>query len=448
MLGLTGIECTPSYIGRIKPGRLPLVLRNLHLPAIVLNTLMITLVLAIVPLERVLGGANVLSVLAEMSAGPWLRKWIVLDAVVVLCGGVLAGIAGILSACELFEQLAHDRIVPQIFLAALPLSGAPHISVLAFKIILQIFAYLTDAELLSLASISKQFHTLTLLSYLGRYDINETNISNNSYPLVSTSGAFPALCIARFIVGVEVLHVWFDPRTKTQWDVRLLDSLVSRLPPIQGVHLEFPGSWNPRRVVPGQLKVLYFFGPPCDPDHLVQRQSLPPDALPRVRSISAGPSFLAWILASENPFHKLTVIEIQLYKFRGFYFGKTKIWDTYRTSLRGLARLPTVATLKLAPDNFYPWDGGHFDPMRAPELNVTHVVRLQLYFRGVVRKKRTILLMAEWLRLFPGLRDVKLIGKVGIKNFETLCALKLERELPQITFNFRLKPYMGEDLSD
>jgi hypothetical protein len=41
-------------------------LRNLHLPAIVLNTLMITLVLATIPLERVLSGANVLSVLAEM----------------------------------------------------------------------------------------------------------------------------------------------------------------------------------------------------------------------------------------------------------------------------------------------------------------------------------------------------------------------------------------------
>ncbi|KAJ7159241.1 amino acid permease-domain-containing protein [Mycena crocata] len=128
MLGLTGIECTPSYIGRMKPGAYPRVLRNLHLPAILLNALMITFVLAIVPLETVLQGANVLSVLAEMSAGAWLRKWIVVDAAIVLCGGVLTGI---LSACELFEQLAHDRIVPQMFLKLLPLSGAPYVSVLA-----------------------------------------------------------------------------------------------------------------------------------------------------------------------------------------------------------------------------------------------------------------------------------------------------------------------------
>ncbi|KAJ7158011.1 amino acid permease-domain-containing protein [Mycena crocata] len=127
MLGLTGIECSPSYIGRIKPGRFPRVLRNLHLPAILLNTLMITFVLAVVPLETVLHGANVLSLLAQSSAGSWLRKWIVVDAAIVLCGGVLTGI---LSACELFERLAHDRVVPQVFLNLLPLSGAPYVSVL------------------------------------------------------------------------------------------------------------------------------------------------------------------------------------------------------------------------------------------------------------------------------------------------------------------------------
>lgn len=49
----------------IKSGRFPLVLRNLHYPAIVLNSLAMLFVLAHVPLDTVLGGANVLSVLAE-----------------------------------------------------------------------------------------------------------------------------------------------------------------------------------------------------------------------------------------------------------------------------------------------------------------------------------------------------------------------------------------------
>ncbi|KAJ7078153.1 hypothetical protein B0H15DRAFT_1025944 [Mycena belliarum] len=68
-LELPATECAPSYIGRIKPGRFPRVLCNLHLPAIALNTL----VLATVPLETVLRSANALNVLAEMAAGRWPR---------------------------------------------------------------------------------------------------------------------------------------------------------------------------------------------------------------------------------------------------------------------------------------------------------------------------------------------------------------------------------------
>lgn len=66
MLGLTGFECTPSYISRIKDGRFPAVFRNLHYPAIIFNTLLMILVIATIPLDIIRGGANVLSVLGEM----------------------------------------------------------------------------------------------------------------------------------------------------------------------------------------------------------------------------------------------------------------------------------------------------------------------------------------------------------------------------------------------
>ncbi|KAJ7613541.1 AAAP amino acid permease [Roridomyces roridus] len=130
MLGLTGIECTPSCIGRIKPGHFPLVLRNLHLPAIVLNTVMSVLLIAVVPLPVLLDGANVLSVLAQC-AGEWLRRLVVADAIIVLCGGVLIGILGV---CELLKKLAHDRVVPEIFLHPMPVTGAPYVCVLFFML--------------------------------------------------------------------------------------------------------------------------------------------------------------------------------------------------------------------------------------------------------------------------------------------------------------------------
>jgi hypothetical protein len=57
-------------VSLLRPGRtFPLVLRNLHLPAIVLNLGTMLLVLALIPLKTILGGSNVLSILAEVVSG-------------------------------------------------------------------------------------------------------------------------------------------------------------------------------------------------------------------------------------------------------------------------------------------------------------------------------------------------------------------------------------------
>lgn len=39
---------------------------------------------------------------------------------------------GILSACELLEQLAHDRVIPRLFLKPFPVTGSLYVSVLMF----------------------------------------------------------------------------------------------------------------------------------------------------------------------------------------------------------------------------------------------------------------------------------------------------------------------------
>ncbi len=65
---LINVTGTPSYIAKIKPGRFPLVLRNLHIPAIMLNFLVMTLLMAVVPMEKVLAAENVLSLLAEVAS--------------------------------------------------------------------------------------------------------------------------------------------------------------------------------------------------------------------------------------------------------------------------------------------------------------------------------------------------------------------------------------------
>ncbi|KAJ6564732.1 hypothetical protein B0H19DRAFT_1374934 [Mycena capillaripes] len=118
------------------------------------------------------------------------------------------------------------------------------------EIILEIFEHLTDAELLSLATISKHIHDLALLECLSRYGITETDVAANSFPQLSTGGAFRALQVARFITGVDALRLRFDPTTKLSLDIAALNSLVRRLRPIKSIDLEF-SQWPKTRTGAG-----------------------------------------------------------------------------------------------------------------------------------------------------------------------------------------------------
>ncbi|THH31703.1 hypothetical protein EUX98_g2455 [Antrodiella citrinella] len=153
---LTGFECLPSYVSNFKPGIFPLVLRNLHYPAIFMNVLSMLFLLALVPFETILQGNNVLSVLAEVAAGKWMRIWLVVDAVVVLCGGVLTGVLGV---CELAERLARDRLLPQAFLRRLG-TGAPIVSIMSF-LVFNIIIYASSG--FNLVIISKMFSFVWLI---------------------------------------------------------------------------------------------------------------------------------------------------------------------------------------------------------------------------------------------------------------------------------------------
>lgn len=67
-------------------------LRNLVAIAVALNGVLSLMVYAILSTETIASGANILSVLAEVAAGRWLRIVVVVDAVGVLLGGVLTGV--------------------------------------------------------------------------------------------------------------------------------------------------------------------------------------------------------------------------------------------------------------------------------------------------------------------------------------------------------------------
>lgn len=46
----------------------------------------------------------------------------------------MISLTGILSACELLDQLALHRVIPHLFLKLIPRTGSPYISVLSFVV--------------------------------------------------------------------------------------------------------------------------------------------------------------------------------------------------------------------------------------------------------------------------------------------------------------------------
>lgn len=90
---------TPDYVSTVKTGQFPKVLRNIHVPAMCMNAPIMLLILAVLPLEAVNGGANVLSLLAEhvsSSSRQKVRNSIVNDIISFNAGGwkVVASMGG------------------------------------------------------------------------------------------------------------------------------------------------------------------------------------------------------------------------------------------------------------------------------------------------------------------------------------------------------------------
>ncbi|KAI5454120.1 hypothetical protein NCC49_005110 [Naganishia albida] len=121
LLGVTGFESAPTYISIIKPDVYPAVLRNLIIGALLVNLSVLVVTYAVLPTEQILGGANILSLVGQVAGGTWLRKIIVVDSAIVLCGGVLTGAV---TSCSLIERLTADRALPAVFNRRLPKTGS------------------------------------------------------------------------------------------------------------------------------------------------------------------------------------------------------------------------------------------------------------------------------------------------------------------------------------
>ncbi|KZS91996.1 hypothetical protein SISNIDRAFT_474934 [Sistotremastrum niveocremeum HHB9708] len=197
-LGLSGFECTPADVPSIRSGRFPSVLRNIHLATIVLNGPLMLLVLALIPMDTILSGANVLSILAQEASGRWLRTWLVVDALLVLCGGMFTGI---LSACAVLEKLALDRVLPPLFLKRMPVTGSPYFSILCFTCLCGVIYATTGANL----TVSSQMFALSFLAVMSLYPISNLLMKFNRGRLVKSRNATLLLVFSTIILSLILL---------------------------------------------------------------------------------------------------------------------------------------------------------------------------------------------------------------------------------------------------
>lgn len=118
-----------------------------------INTPMTLLVTVLVPVPIIQeNSANAVSILGEYAAGGsrWLRLWIMIDAVIVLCAGVLTGLIG---AIGLVQRMASDGILPKFFLIRNRFTGSYQYIVLVFLVLSITLYAITGGDTSSLSGV-------------------------------------------------------------------------------------------------------------------------------------------------------------------------------------------------------------------------------------------------------------------------------------------------------
>ena len=95
------------------------------------NPLISLMSMMVMPMEQIYEHpSDMLAVMARELGGKSFETWLCIDAVMVLCGGVLTAIVGVTG---LLERLAKDKVVPES-LAAVSSWGASYVAIICFSI--------------------------------------------------------------------------------------------------------------------------------------------------------------------------------------------------------------------------------------------------------------------------------------------------------------------------
>jgi len=168
-VGLTGFEMTPTYVSSVKDGHFTIALRNLHLATLVTEVPLALLVVVLIPLNAQISASSVLAVLAQIcsssaidGSSSWLKILVVIDAVIVLMGGVMTGIQ---ATCGLCQSLAYDGILAPIFLTRMFRTQAFFMSIGLFLLLSLIFCAVFQFDMATMSSVFSLTFLFVMLSF-------------------------------------------------------------------------------------------------------------------------------------------------------------------------------------------------------------------------------------------------------------------------------------------
>lgn len=150
MLGISGFESSANFVEEQEIGVFRKTLRNMWIAVSVINPLMALAAVAVLPLPEVaVNQEALLSHMGGITAGPWLRTFISVDAVLVLSGALLTSYVGVNG---LIKRMTLDRILPQFLLKENSKGSSPRILILFYLLCLSVLI-ITQGQLGPLAGV-------------------------------------------------------------------------------------------------------------------------------------------------------------------------------------------------------------------------------------------------------------------------------------------------------
>jgi amino acid transporter len=136
LLGVSGFESSSQFVEEQKPGVFRKTLRNMWYAVAFFNPIISFLSFAVMPYKTegsrvgILDAKSILlSEMAFVTAGHWLKVVMSIDAFIVLCGAVLTGYVGVNG---LIRRIASDRCLPQFLLSENKWRGTNHYIIFGF----------------------------------------------------------------------------------------------------------------------------------------------------------------------------------------------------------------------------------------------------------------------------------------------------------------------------